>query len=121
MNFELVLGWILVFVVMESQDPDDWQLPLSQLLVDSDQPSTSRRCARDEAKPSEHCVQPRTEPGIPQFSLLVLQSENKALIIVLESEPTLSGSYQMVFEGCFENNAKEQMVSRISGDEGHRL
>ena len=43
MHFELVLGWILVFVVMESQDPDDWQLPLSQLLVDPDQPSTSRR------------------------------------------------------------------------------
>ena len=34
------MGWILVFIVMESQDPDDWQLPLSQLLVDPDQPST---------------------------------------------------------------------------------
>ena len=121
MHFELVLGWVLVFVVMESQDPDDWQLPLSQLLVDPDQPSTSRRRARDETEPSERCVQPRTEPGIPQFSLPVLQLENKALVIVLESEPTLSGSYQMVFEGCFENNAEEQMVSRISGDGGHRL
>ena len=40
---------------------------------------------------------------------------------MLESEPTLSGSYQIVFEGCFENNAEEQMVSRISGDEGHRF
>ena len=121
MHFELVLGWILVFVVMESQDPDDWQLRLSQLLVDPDQPSTSRQRARDEAEPSERCVQPRTEPGIPQFSLPVLQLENKALVIVLESEPTLSGSYQMVFEGCFENNAEKQMVSRISGDGGHRL
>ena len=36
MHFELVLGWILVFVVLESQDPDDWQLPLSQLLIDPD-------------------------------------------------------------------------------------
>ena len=27
----------------------------------------------------------------------------------------------MIFEGCFENNAEEQMVSRISGDGGHRL
>ena len=27
----------------------------------------------------------------------------------------------MIFEGCFENNAEEQMVNRISGDEGHRL
>ena len=43
MHFELVLGWILVFVVMESQDPYDWQLSFSQLLVDPDQPSTSRR------------------------------------------------------------------------------
>ena len=93
MHFELVLGWILVFVVMESQDPDDWQLPLSQLLVDPDQPSTSRWRARDETEPSERCVQPQTKPGIPQFSLPVLQLENKALVIVLESEPTLSGSY----------------------------
>ena len=121
MHFELVLGWILVFVVMESQNPDGWQLPLSQLPVDPDQPSNSRRRARDEAELSERCVQPRTEPGILQFSLPVLQLENKVLVIVLESEPTLSGSYQMVFEGCFENNAEEQMVSRISGDEDHRL
>ena len=106
---------------MESQDPDNWQLPLSQLPVDPNQPLTSRRRARDEAEPSERCIQPRTESGIPQFSLPVLQLENKALVIVLEFEPTLSGSYQMVFEGCFENNAEEQMVSRISGDGGHRL
>ena len=78
---------------MESQDLDDWQLPLSQLPVDPDQQSTSRRRARDEAKPFERCVQPRTEPGISQFSLPVLQLENKALVIVLESEPTLSRSY----------------------------
>ena len=121
MHFELVLGWILVFVVMESQDPDDWQLPLLQLPVDPDQPSTSRRRARDEAEPSECCVKPRTEPCTPQFSLPVLQLENKALVIILEFEPTLSGSYQMIFEGCFENNAEEQMMSRISGDGGDRL
>ena len=99
MHFELVLGWILVFVVMESQDPDDWQLPLSQLSVDPNQPSTLRRRARDEAEPSERCVQAQTELGIPQFSLPVLQLENKALVILLESEPTLSESYQMIFEG----------------------
>ena len=121
MHFELVLGWILVFVVMESQDPDDWQLPLSQLPVDPDQPSTSRRRARDEAESSERCVQPRIEPDIPQFSLPILQLENKALVIVLEFEPTFSKSYQMIFEGCFENNAEEQMVSHISGDGGHPL
>ena len=64
MHFELVLDWILVFVVMESQDPNDWQLPLSQLPVNPDQLSTSKWCARDEAEPSKRCVQPRTEPGI---------------------------------------------------------
>ena len=58
-------------------------------------------------EPSECCVQPRTELGISQFTLLVLQLENKALVIVLESEPTLSGSYQVVFERCFDNNAEE--------------
>ena len=40
---------------------------------------------------------------------------------MLESEPTLSESYQMIFEECFENNAGEKMVSRISDDGGHRL
>ena len=121
MHFELVLGWILVFVVMEFQNPYDWQLPLSQLLVDPNQSSISRRRARDEAELSERCVQLQTEPGIPQFSLPILQLENKALVIVLEFEPTLSESYQIIFEGCFENNAEEQMVSRIFSDGGHRL
>ena len=106
---------------MESQDLDNWQLPLSQLPVDLDQPSTSRWRARDKAEPSKRCVQPQIELGIPQFLLPVLQLENKALVIVLESKPMLSGSYQMEFEGCFENNAGEQMMSRISGDGGHRL
>ena len=106
------MDWILVFVV---------QLPLSLLPIDPDQPSTLRRRARDEAELSECCVQPRTEPGIPQFSLPVLQLKNKALVIVLEYKPTFSGSYQMVFEGCFENNAGEQMVSHNFSDGGHRL
>ena len=96
-----------MFVVMEPQDLDDWQLPLSQLLIDPDQPSTSRRRAQDEAEFSKHCPQSRTKLGILQFSLPVLQLKNKALVIVLEFEPTLFGSYQMVFEGCFENNAEE--------------
>ena len=121
MYFELVVGWILVFVMMESQDLDDWQLQLSQLPVDLDQPSTSRRRTRDEVGAFEHRVQPQTEPSILRFSLPVLQLKNKALVIVLESEPTLSGSYQMVFEGCFENNVEDQMVSRISGDKGYYL
>ena len=93
--------------MVEFQNPDNWQLPLSQLSIDSNQLSTSRRRTQDEVEPSERCVQPQSEPDIPQFSLPILQLENKALIIVLKSAPTLFGSYQMVFEGCFENNAKE--------------
>ena len=27
----------------------------------------------------------------------------------------------MIFEGCFDNNAEEQIVSRISGDGDHHL
>lgn len=106
---------------MDSQDPDDWQLSLSQLPVDPNQPSTSRRRLRDEAGPSERYVQPRIDPGIQQFALPALQLDNKALVIVLESEPTLSGNHQMVFGGCFENNDEEQRVSRISSEVGHRF
>ena len=92
---------------MESQNPAEWQLLISQLPVDPDQPSTSRRHTRDEAGLSGHQVQPQTKLGIQQFSLPILQLENKALIIVLEFEPTLSESYQIVFEGCFEKNVEE--------------
>jgi hypothetical protein len=106
---------------MDSQDPDDWQLSLSQLPVDPNQPSTSRRRIREEEGPSERCVQPQTEPSIQQFTLPVLQLENKTLVIVLESEPTLSRGYQMIFEGCFENNNEEQMVTRFSSEIGHRF
>ena len=106
---------------MESQDLDDWQLPLSQLSIDSEQPSTSRWRVRDEAEPSERCVQSQIEPSILQFLLPVLQLENKALVIVLMSELTLFGSYQMMFEGRFENNVEEQMVSHIFNDRGHCL
>ncbi|KAG0585290.1 hypothetical protein M758_2G001500 [Ceratodon purpureus] len=84
---------------MESQDPNDWQLPLSQLLVDPSQPSSSRRHLRDEAGPSERCVQPQIEPGIPQFSLPALQSDNMALVI----------------------NNEGRMVSRISSKVGYRF
>ena len=106
---------------MESQDPDDWQLPLSQLPVDPNQPSTSRRRVRDEPEPSERRVLPRGDPDMERLTLPVLQLENKALVIVLESEPTLSGIYEMIFEGCFENNGEEQRVSRISSEVGHRF
>ena len=42
-------------------------------------------------------------------------------MIILESKLMLSGSYQMVFKGCFEKNVEKQMVNRISGDGGHCL
>ena len=42
-------------------------------------------------------------------------------MIILEYETMLFASYQMVFEGYFENNIKKQMVSRISDNGGHRL
>ena len=57
--FELVLSWILVFVMIESQDLDDWQLPSLQLLVDLDQPSASRWYIRDEAGVAKCNVQPQ--------------------------------------------------------------
>ena len=47
--------------------------------------------------------------------------KNKALVIVLKFEPTFSKSYQMMFEGCIENNAEKQMVSHIFNDGGHRF
>lgn len=106
---------------MDSQDPLDWELPLSQPLVDPNQPLTSRRRARDEATPSERRVQPRAEAENQQFSMPVLQLDKKALVIVLESEPALSGSYQMVFEGCFENTTERSTVTRVSSEVGHRL
>ena len=40
---------------------------------------------------------------------------------MLEFEPTLFESYQMVFEGCFENYTRERIVSRIFSDGGHCL
>lgn len=106
---------------MDSQDPLDWELPLSQPLVDPNQPLTSRRRARDETTPSERRVQPRAEAENQQFSMPVLQLDKKALVIVLESEPALSGSYQMVFEGCFENTTEGSTVTRVSSEVGHRL
>ena len=109
---------------MDSQNPDDWKLSLSQLPEDpfqSSQPSTSRRRVRDEAGPSERRVQPRLDPSPQQLSFVNLQPDARALVIVLEAEATLTGGHQMVFEGCFENTDEGQMVSRFSNEMGHRL
>ena len=110
---------------MDSQNPDDWELPLSQLPGDPfplTQPSVSRRRVRDEAETSERYVQARIDLGLQQQLMLrSLQPDARALVIVLESEVTLSGGHQVVFEGCFENTNEGQMVSRFSNEIGHRL
>jgi hypothetical protein len=109
---------------MDSQNPDDWKLSLSQLPEDpfqSSQPSTSRRRVRDEAEPSERRVQPRSDPSPRQLSFVNLQPDAKALVIVLEAEAILTGGHQLVFEGCFSNTNEGQMVSRYSNEVGHRL
>ena len=109
---------------MDSQNPDDWELSLSQLLEDpfqSSQPSTSRRRVRDEAEPSKCCVQPRSDPSPRQLSLVNLQPDARALVIELEAEATLTGGHQIVFGGCFKNTSEGQMVSCFSNEMGHRL
>ena len=110
---------------MDSQNPDDWEFPLSQLPGDPfplTQPSMSRRRVRDEAETSERHVQARIDPR-PQQQLMLpsLQPDARALVIVLESEAMLIGGHQVVFEGCFENTNEGQMVSRFSNEIGHRL
>ena len=92
---------------MASQDLEDWELPLTQVLVQFSQPSTSRRRLRDEKQPFERHTQPRLDPGpqqVPLASLRSLYPCARAFIIVLESEALLIDGHQVVFEGSFENN-----------------
>ena len=108
---------------MTSQDPEDWELPLTQVPVQFSQLSTFRRCLRDE-QPFEHHTQPRLDPGPQQAPLASLRSLHpgaRALVIVLESEALLIDGHQVVFEGSFENNNEVQMVTRLSDDIAHRL
>ena len=54
---------------MASQDPDDWEFPLSQLPevpIPLSQPSTSRRRLRDEEEPSKRHVQPQLNSEFQQ-------------------------------------------------------
>jgi hypothetical protein len=116
----------LSFIVdsMASQNPKDWEFPLSKDLIQLSQPSTSRRRLRDEEGPSKHHVQPRVEADLQQLpltSLRALQSEARVLVIVLEAEAMLIESHQVVFEGCFENTNVGYMVTCLSDDIGHRL
>lgn len=116
--------FFLVLEVMDSQDPYDLELSLSQLPVEAfqpSQPSTSRRRAREEAGPSERRVQPRSDLGFQQPPLGSPHSNARALVIVLEAEATLQGGYQVVFEGCFQNTNEGQTVRRSSNEMNHRL
>ena len=112
---------------MALQDPEDWEFPLTQLsevLIPLSQPLTSRWCLRDEKEHSKRHVQPHLDSDpqqAPLRSLRTLQSGARALVIVLEAETLLIGGYQVVFERCFENTNRVQMVTRISNDIGHRL
>ena len=109
---------------MASQDPEDWELPLTQVPVQFSQPSTSRRRLRDEEQPFERHTQPRLDPSLQQAPLASLRSLHpgaRALVIILESEALLIDGHQVVFEGSFENINEVQTVTRLSDDIGHRL
>ena len=109
---------------MAPQDPEDWELPLTQVLVQFSQPSTFRRHLRDEEHPFERHTQPRLDPDpqqAPLASLKSLHPSARTLIIVLKSEAFLIDGHQVVFEGSFENNNEVQTVTRFSDDKRHRL
>jgi hypothetical protein len=62
---------------MALQNHKDWELSLAYLPDDPiqfSQPSISRRCVRDEAKTSEHCVQPRSDLDPQQLQLTNLNN-----------------------------------------------
>ena len=92
---------------MASRDHEDWELPLTQVLVQFSQPSTSRQRLRDEEQPFERHIQPRLDPSPQQASLISLRRlypDTRAFIIVLKSEVLLIDGHQVVFERSFENN-----------------
>jgi hypothetical protein len=106
---------------MASQNPEDWEFPLLEDPIQFSQPSTSRRRLRDKEGFSEHHVQPRVEADLQQLlltSLRALQSDTRALVIILEVEAMLVEGHQVVFEGCFENTNVGYMVIRLSDDIG---
>ena len=112
---------------MASQDPEDWKFPLTQLSkvpIPLSQPSTSKRSLRDEEEPSKRHVQPWLDSNpqqAPLRSLRTLQLGARVLVIVLEVETLLIGGHQVVFEGCFKNTNRIQIVTRVLDDIGHRL
>ena len=99
---------------MASQDPDDWEFPLTQLsevLIQLFQPSICRRRLRDEKEPSKHHIQPRLDSD-PQQALLVslknLQLGVRALVIVLEAEALLIGAIKWCLKGVLKTQMKSK-------------
>jgi hypothetical protein len=101
---------------MASQNPEDWEFPLPEDPIQLSQPSTSRQRLRDEEGPSERHLQ-----QLPLTSLKALQSDTRALVIVLEAKAMLVEDHQVVFERCFENTNAGHIVTHLSDDIGYRL
>ena len=79
---------------------------------------------RDKEEPSECYVQIRLDSDpqqAPLRNLRNIQSSTRALVIVLEAEVLLIDGHQVMFEGCFENTNRVQMVTHLSDDIDHRL
>jgi hypothetical protein len=109
---------------MAFQNLEDWKFPLLKNPIQLSQLSTSRRRLQNEKGPSERYVQPRLETDLRQLPLInlrALQSDTRALVIVLEAEIMLVDGYQVIFEGCFENTNAGHMVTHFSDDIGHHL
>ena len=78
----------------------------------------------EEAETLEHHIEPYTtlDPKqLPLISLRTLQSNARALVIVLEVEAMLIEGHQVVFEECFQNTNDSHMVTHLSDDIRHRL
>jgi hypothetical protein len=60
----LVIFIVSVVGSMASQNPEDWEFPLPEDLIQLFQPSISKRHLRDEEGPSERHVQLRLETDL---------------------------------------------------------
>ena len=79
---------------------------------------------QNEAETYERCVQPRSEldsQQLPLISLKSLQPDARAFVIILKAKALLTAGHQVVFEGCFKNSNKGQMMSHLSNEISHCL
>jgi hypothetical protein len=112
---------------MAPQNPNGWEFSLVQLSNDPiqlSQPLTFRRCLRDETKTFECRVQPywNSDPRqLSLISLISLQPDARALIMVLKTEVMFIEGHQVVFERRFENTNESQMMSHFFNEVDHRL